>query len=57
MAFNNKREGLRVSNFFSLKSDAALLKAMVHLDPAVEGDVEVYHILAGILRERDVKYE
>jgi hypothetical protein len=57
MAFNNKREGLRVSNFFSLKSDAVLLKAMIHLDPAVEGDVEVYHILAGILRERDVKYE
>ena len=56
MAFNNKRAGLRVSNFFSLKSDDVLLKTIEHLDPNVKGDVDIYNIIAGILKERGVKY-
>ena len=57
MAFNNKRAGLRVSNFFSLKSDDVLLKTIEHLDPNVKGDVDIYNIITGILKERGVKYD
>jgi hypothetical protein len=57
MAFNDKRAGLRVSNFFNLKSDDALLKTIGHLDPNVKGDVDVYNIIVGILKDRGVKYD
>jgi len=57
MTFNNKRAGLRVSNFFSLKSNEYLIQKVYRLDAAVKGDVDIYNIITGILKERGVKYD
>ena len=55
MTFNNKRAGLRVSNFFSLKSNEYLIQKVYRLDAAVKGDVDIYNIVVGILKERGVR--